>query len=169
MSAQRYLKLNQDGKPAEQPAIDVSVGPGDAGKIVALNNSGVLDPSLLPPGVATDTIAAQASEALSAGDFVYFRPDRQVAKAIATSAASLAMGFVLTSATSGEQVNVYLDTRNSALTNLTPGTQYFLSSSVAGAVTASVVSTPGHYVQSLGRAVSDTTLSVEISDGIQRA
>lgn len=169
MTAAKFLKVNSDGKTAEQAASDTSSGVGDAGKIVALNSSGVLDPTLLPPGVATDTITATAFEDLSAGDFVYVRQDGQIGKAIATSAGALAMGFVLANYATSATATVYLDTRNTALSGLVPGTTYFLSATVAGAVTEKVVTTAGQYVQSLGRALSATVLSVEFEDGILRA
>ena len=47
-----------------------SVGAGDAGKVVALDGSGRIDPTMMPVGLGADTASIQASEALSAGDFV---------------------------------------------------------------------------------------------------
>ncbi len=48
----------------------VSAGAGDAGKIPALDSTGRVDTSVLPVGVGAETVNALASEALAAGDFV---------------------------------------------------------------------------------------------------
>jgi len=42
MAANKYLK-NNAGNAIEETSVDASAGAGDAGKIVALNASGVLD------------------------------------------------------------------------------------------------------------------------------
>ncbi len=98
MAVRKYLK-NVAGSLAEEAAVDASAGAGDAGKIVALNSSGVLastvvnsvtstagagdsgkvvaldasgliDSSMMPVGIGADTAAITASENLAAGDLV---------------------------------------------------------------------------------------------------
>lgn len=169
MAGNKYLEVQSSGALRERTANDTSAGVADAGKIVALNGSGVIDPTLLPPGVATDTVTATAFENLTAGDFVYIRSDGQVAKAVATSRAACAQGFVLSSVLSGATATVYLDTRNTGLSGLTPGETYYLSASTAGQATAVAPTTAGQFVQSVGRALSATVLSVEIELPIERA
>ena len=169
MPANKYLEVQANGALRERSANDASAGVGDAGKLVALNSSGVLDPTLLPPGVATDTITGTAFEALTAGDFVYVRSDGQIAKAVATSRAACAQGFVLNSYASAAVATVYLDTRNTGLSGLTPGETYFLSASTAGQATATAPTAAGQFVQPLGRALNATTLSVEFGEPIERA
>lgn len=92
MAVKKYLK-NNAGNAIEEAAVDSSAGAGDAGKIVALNASGVLDStivnsktssagagdsgklpaldaaglldsSFMPVGVGADTAPITASEAL---------------------------------------------------------------------------------------------------------
>ena len=98
MATKKYLK-NNSGVVTEEASVDSSAGAGDAGKIVALNTSGVLDSTvvnsvtssagagdtgkvvaldgsgkidntMMPTGVGADTATITASEALSAGDLV---------------------------------------------------------------------------------------------------
>lgn len=47
-----------------------SAGAGDSGKIVALDGTGRIDSSFMPVGVGADTQVITASEALAAGDYV---------------------------------------------------------------------------------------------------
>jgi hypothetical protein len=47
-----------------------SAGAGDSGKLVALDGSGKIDSTMMPTGVGADTVSIVASEALSAGNFV---------------------------------------------------------------------------------------------------
>ena len=49
MTIQKFIRLNGvTGRPEEALATDASSGAADAGKIVALNADGKLDPSLFP-------------------------------------------------------------------------------------------------------------------------
>jgi hypothetical protein len=109
MAAEKYLKHDGAGASQEVPANQTSAGAGDAGKIVALDPSGVLDStivnstvmsagsgdsgklpaldgtgridaSVLPVGIGADTAAITASEALSAGAFVNVFNSSGVAK-----------------------------------------------------------------------------------------
>lgn len=99
MAGSKYLKHNGSGLAQESAANDASAGAADAGKIVALNGAGVLDPtiinskttsagaadagkipaldasgrfdaSFMPTGIGADTAAITASEALAAGAYV---------------------------------------------------------------------------------------------------
>jgi hypothetical protein len=169
MAGNKYVKVGTGGLLEEQASSDTSAGVADAGKIAALNSSGVLDPTLLPPGVAVDTVTATAFEALIAGDLVYIRSDGQVAKAIATGASTLAMGFVLAAVSAAASATVYLDTRITGLSGLTPGARYFLSAAAAGTMTLTAPTTAGQYAQEIGRALSATVLSFEAAEGILRA
>lgn len=143
--------------------------PVQAGKIVATDGSGRLDPSIMPVGVTADTYAGTAAEALSSGAFVYVKADGQVANASATSGGNAAIGFVLANAASGAQALVYFEGRNTALTSLTVGARYYLSDSVPGGATTTAVSGAGKLHQYLGRAVTATTLSFEADDYVVRA
>jgi hypothetical protein len=139
------------------------------GKIVALGTDGKLDASLMPVGIAADVFATTAGEALTAGDFVYITATGTARKASATSGGNPAVGFVLTSAANAASVTVYFEGSNTALTGLTVGARYYLSSATAGGVTATPVSGAGTLHQFLGRAYSATAISTEIDDHIVRA
>lgn len=95
----KFLKLDSNGRVAEEAAVSTSAGAGDSGKVPQLNGSGILDStivnsktssagagdagkvvaldgagridsSMMPVGIGADTATIVASEALSAGDFV---------------------------------------------------------------------------------------------------
>lgn len=100
MAAKKYLKFDPTTKiHAEESSVDSSAGAGDAGKITALNASGVLaasilngvtssagagdsgktglldasgkwDSSMMPTGIGADTQVIVTSENLSAGNLV---------------------------------------------------------------------------------------------------
>ena len=100
MPAFKYLS-NAAGVTTEIQAKDASAGAGDAGKAVALNASGLIDPTMLP-GADVDII--EASENLAAGDLVNVHDSTgpKVRKADAAGGmAKRADGYVLASVTSG--------------------------------------------------------------------
>ncbi len=168
MAGNKYLKLSA-GRITEQAASDVSTGVSDAGKLVALGTDGRLDPTVMPTGIGADTAAIEASEALSAGDFVNIWNDAgtaKVRKADASTTGKEAHGFVLDAFSSGQNATVYFEGRNTALTTLTAGTRQYLSASTAGQCTATPPSAAGNVVQFLGNAISPTSLTFEATDGI---
>ncbi len=69
MAANKYISLVA-GKLKEIFGQVTSSGVGDADKIVALDATGKIDISLLPPGVGAEVVVAISSENLGAGDFV---------------------------------------------------------------------------------------------------
>lgn len=142
---------------------------GQNGKIVALDASGRLDATLMPVGIVADTYSGTASEALSAGAYVYIKSDGQVANASAASGGNPAIGFVLAASASAATALVYFEGRNTAVTGLTVGARYYLSDTAAGGATATPVSGTGKLHQYLGRAISSTSLSFEADDHIVRA
>ena len=56
--------------PYEVEGTVVSAGAGNAGDIPALDATGKLDMSVMPNGIGADTAIIEASESLTAGDFV---------------------------------------------------------------------------------------------------
>jgi hypothetical protein len=117
------------------------------------------------------TTTGTAAEALSAGEFVNFEETTgEVLLADASTDDLLADGFVLDDYTLGAtDVRVYYGAENSGLSGLTPGHTYYLSATVPGGVTANP---PGNaspiVVQQLGRAISATSLLVNIQSAIIR-
>jgi len=150
--ADKYL-YNNAGVITERELKASSAGAGDAGKGVALDASGLIDNSMMPVGVGADTVSIEATENLSAGDLVnvYASSGAKTRKADATTAGKEANGYVLSSVTSGANATVYLEQKNTGVTGLTPGAQYYLSTT-AGGVTATAPSGSGNVVQSIGRA-----------------
>lgn len=190
MTVKKYLK-NSNGTLAEESAVDSSAGAGDAGKIVALNSSGVLDPtvvnstttssgsgdsgklpaldasgkldsSMMPVGIGADVKILPATEALSAGDFV------NVYNASGTPSCRKA-----DATTSGKRCHGFV---LSAVSNGANATVYFegtnnqvsgmtagdvFLSTTAGAATATAPSASGNLVQNLGVATSATEINFE--------
>lgn len=187
MAAKKYLK-NNAGVISEEQAIDTSAGAGDSGKIVAVNASGVLDPTILnavassagagdsgktvildgsgkidstmmPTGVGADTATITASEALSAGDLVNVH-NSTGAKVRKADAT-----------TSGKEAHGFV---LSSVSNGASATVYFEGSNTgvsgltpgrqylsttAGLATATAPSGSGNVVQVVGFATSATALN----------
>ena len=162
MATNRFLTL-VSGFQQLVTAISSSAGVGDALKVIATNAQGKLDSTFLPAGVGPTTVSIQASENLSAGDFVNIHDatGARVRKADGSNARA-AHGFVLDAVTSGATATVYRSGSNTGLTGLVPGTAYFLSTATAGAATATAPTlTPGHIIQVLGVADSAGALAFE--------
>lgn len=162
MAADKYLRLNS-GVPTETTATVTSAGAGNAGDIVALDDTGRLDNSVLPTGVGVDVKTLVASENLAAGDFVNIFSDAGTAKcrkADASTAGKQAHGFVLASVTSGNEGSVYFEGANTQVSGATPGDVY-LSATTAGGFTSTPPSGSGKVVQRVGVAVGATEINVE--------
>lgn len=162
--------LTQDaGKIREANAVVASAGAGSADALVKLDSGGRLDASVLPTGVGAETISITASEALTAGDFVNIFDagggTANVRRAAATGEALQAHGFVLSSVTSGNSAEVFLEGTNTSVTGQTPG-DVFLSATTPGAATDTAPSTATQIVQNIGVATSATTISFEAGQTI---
>ncbi len=135
MAAKTYLRL-VGGKLRQIVATVISGGAANAGDLVALDDTGRLDSSVMPVGIGANTKQIPASEALTAGNFVNFHSNAgelNVRKAD-NSNGRRADGFVLVAVANAAAATVYpLDSANTALTGLTPGADYWLGT--AGAVT----------------------------------
>lgn len=167
--ADKYIAL-VNGVTAEVEGTTAGGTAGQAGKIPALDNSGRLDQSMLPVGVAPDTHVGTAAETLnSANPFVYIKSDGQIANASGASGGNPCIGFILAGAVAAAQATVYFEGRVTGLSGLTVGARYYLSDTVPGGITATPVSGTGKLHQYIGRAVSATTLTFEADDHIVRA
>ncbi|MEO5341467.1 MAG: hypothetical protein H7837_13290 [Magnetococcus sp. MYC-9] len=170
MSVDKLLKLNTTtGGMEESALVDSSAGAGSAGRGVALDSTGKLAQNMMPTGVGPDLHSIMASENLTAGDFVNIFNSSgtpKVRKADATDGGKRAHGFVKSSPTAGQMVDVYVDGANSSLTSLTVGSRYFLSAATPGAVTATAPAASGNLVQYLGTALATTTLAFRPTDGV---
>jgi hypothetical protein len=117
------------------------------------------------------TTTGTAAEALSAGEFVNFEETTgEVLLADGSTNDRPADGFVLDDYTLGAtDVRVYYGAENNALSGLTVGHIYYLSATVPGGV---ISVPPGDaspvVVQQLGRAISSTSMLVNIQSAIER-
>lgn len=160
MAGNKYLS-NNAGAITEVSSIQTSAGAGDAGKIPAVNASGVFDTSFMPPGIAADTSALTASEALAAGDLVniWNSTGAKVRKADASVSGKEAHGFVIAAVISSGTATVYFEGTNSMVTGLTPGVQFL--STTPGLATLTAPSGSGNVVQRVGFATSATALNFQ--------
>lgn len=158
MAAKKFIRLVA-GVLTEVFGVQSSAGAGNAGDIVALDDTGKIDPSMMPTGVGADVVVLTASEALSAGDHVNIYSGG-VRKADASTAAKEADGFVLAAVSNGAPASVYKEGTNTQLTGLTLGADLYLSTT-PGAVTATPPSAAGNIVQRIGKAVSTTSSDFE--------
>lgn len=163
----KYLGLVA-GVPTEIPGTVTSTGATEGGKVVALGTDGKLDVSVLPAGLVDETDILTSGEALSAGNFIYISSvDGKVYKADASNIGKAAIGYVLTSVSANATVRVYYEGANTGVSGLTPGTNYFLSTTPGGVVTAPAsYASGGRISQLLGTTATATKLIYEASQAI---
>lgn len=134
---------------------NVSVSYNDVAGTLTISASGGgggsgIDPELLPAG-----------EALAAGDYVNLYLDAGTVKARKAGGSGKypAHGFVKAAFSAAATASVYpLSMSNDALTGLTAGTTYFLSTSTAGLAQATAPASSGVLRQELGVAISTTEI-----------
>lgn len=156
----RYQTL-ENGKDKLVEASDSSAGAANAGDIVALNASGVIDPSMLPAG---EEKVLTAGEAIAAGDVVGINGSGQVVKADYSTPIE-AVGFAEAGIANGATGNIRFE-GIVPLTGLTPGARYYLDTT--GSVTATpqdpTAASAGEIHQYVGTAISATELRFEADD-----
>jgi hypothetical protein len=165
MAAANYKSTNSTGKDTNVFATQVSAGVSSAGQIPALNASGVLDPTLMPPGVEVQVRALPASEALAAGAIMNIWSNAgvvSVRNADNSAPGKEANGYVLAAVASAATAMVYLQGPISGLTGLTVNTAYYLGT--GGAITTTPPdptnsANAGKLVQYLGRTDATTELN----------
>lgn len=163
MAGQGFL-ARVAGKTKQLFGLQSSAGAADAGKIIATDATGKLDPSFLPAGIGANTLSAPASEALTAGAFVNLFDNNGAlgARLADNSNGRPAHGYVNSAVASGAAATVNrLNTVNANRSGLTAGKEYWLGA--AGGVTATAldptaVGSVGKVDQYLGLAKSDTEL-----------
>lgn len=160
MAGNKFLKLSS-GQLAEEASLQASAGVGDAGKIVALDATGKIDPTMMPTGIGAETKLMTTSEDLAVRDQVniYDNSGTLTARKADASNGRRAHGYVVAGTTSGQNATVYQDGIITGLSGLTPGAPQYLSASVAGGITETPPTTGGHIVQEVGYAISDTEMS----------
>lgn len=160
MPAKKFLRF-VGGVFTEVFGVQTSAGAANAGDLVALDDTGRLDNSMMPVGIGADTAVITASEALAAGDWVnvWDSTGAKVRKADATTAGKEVHGFVLAAVASGASATVYFEGTNTQVTGQVPGPVYLQTA--AGQGGATVPTTAGNVVQRIGTAVSATAVNFE--------
>jgi len=160
MAAKKFLRLI-GGVLTEVFGVQTSAGAGSAGDIVALDDTGRIDSSMMPVGIGADIKTIAASEALAAGDWVnvWNSTGAKVRKADATTAGKEAHGFVLAAVSSGANALVYFEGTNTQVSGQTPGPVFLQTT--AGTGGATIPSASGNVVQNLGVALSATEVNFE--------
>lgn len=170
MADNKFLALDDTGKnKVEKTAIDQSAGAGDAGKIIATDDEGKIDPSFLPE---SEFLIREASEDLDQWDFVNIWDDTGTAKARKADASSFgtrAMGFIRNNFLDTENAEVFGEGIMPGFVGLTIGAPVFLSATTPGAVTQTPPTGTGEIWQKVGEAVSATEVRVELGEAIVRA
>jgi hypothetical protein len=167
MAAQRFLNV-VSGKLKQI----VASATGTADAIPAGDSTGRLDISWMPVGVGAEVVVCASSENLTAGDFVNLYLNGGVItarKADATTNGKPAHGFVLAGVTSPANATVYFPSNtNTAVSGLTIGSDYYLSTT-AGGITTTPPSSAGNIVQFIGRALLTTAIMFIDSDTVEIA
>jgi hypothetical protein len=157
MAADKYIALT-GGQLTNTSAVQAG-GAGNAGKVVALDDTtGLLDASMFPDGATATVVANVGTTTVANGDFVYLTAAGLVELAKADAVATIAQGFVLVGDTTGNPVTVYLQGENTAKTSLTIGAEYYLDATTAGKITVTPPATPTNVIQPIGYAVSTSRL-----------
>lgn len=165
--ADKYQTLNA-GRETMVEATVVSTGASQAGDIVALGANGKLDESVLPTGVGPAVQVLIADENLSAGDFVniFDNAGTPTVRLADSTNDRRAVGYVKEAVTAGNNATVYFEGLNDDLSGLVAGQRLYLDAS--GDVQSTAPSLAGGDVihQYLGKALSATSMDVEIADEI---
>lgn len=160
MPAKKFLRF-VGGVFTEVFGVQTSAGAANAGDLVALDDTGRLDNSMMPVGIGADTAVIPASEALAAGEWVnvWNSTGAKVRKADATTAGKEVHGFVMAAVANGANATVYFEGTNTQVTGQTPGPVYLQTT--AGQGGGAIPSAAGNVVQRIGTAVSATAVNFE--------
>jgi len=162
MADGKFLSLENGRKKLKQ-AINQSTGASDADKIIRTDASGKIDRSFIPD---LDISVLEASENVSAGDFLNIFDDGGVAKVRLADASNdrRAHGFAGETVTVGGNVTVLREGTNADLSGLAIAVRYYLDT--VGQVTSTPKTAMGEIHQYLGTAESAVAINIEITDEI---
>jgi len=171
MAKERVIKLTNDGKRKAQSGIEKSTGTGDAGKFVVTTSTGRLDESIMPVGFGDEVKILEATEPITAGKYVNIYNVAGVGKIRNADASTgkKADGFIVEGVAIGATVKVFTEGINNALTGLTPGADYYLSSTNPGEATTIPPTSTGNILQRIGKALSVKEMNFESSEIIEIA
>lgn len=161
VQAGKYLGIDSvSGQPSQVAAATTAT----ANTVIGSDANGRINLNQLPTGVGAEVTSAITVGTLSAGNFVNLYSNTGVwsARQADCTTPLEAHGFVLAGTTVGQTATVYLlGSQNSAVTGLTIGSMYFLSTT--GGTTVTAPSAAGNIVQRLGLASTATNLVFEPS------
>lgn len=129
--------------------------------VVATDATGHIALAQMPVGVGADTFDVAASEAISDGMWVNIWDDTGVAKARKADGSTVGKevwGFVLAAVAFPGTATVYQAGVNTHLSGLTPGEEYFLSTTPGVAVATTPPAAVGNVIQTIGKAISATAI-----------
>ena len=158
----KFIKLNGTRGYIEEASATAG-GVANANKVPELDANGMLTLDMMPVGIGPDTADLEASEALAAGAWVNIWDDAGTTKVRLADAptAKPADGFVIAAVASGATAVVYFEGKNTGVTGLTGGADYWLGTN--GASVATPPTTATHIRQYVGKANSATSMATEIS------
>jgi hypothetical protein len=136
-------------------------GAANANEVVALNSSGMLDITMMPPGLNVDAQSLPATEAIAAGSLVnvWLSASTPSARnADNTSTGKPAVGFAAAAIASAATGTITFAGIISGLSGLTPGAMYFLGAAGAVVLGTGLPTASGTIIQQIGYALSTTTL-----------
>lgn len=167
MAGRKYIRVNTTGDPQQFDSVQTSSGVSSAGEIVALNEYGHIDQSMIP-GVPLSIYTA--TEAIGAGAFINIWDSSGGKVRNANAASGLrAHGFAPGAISMGATGMIITgEEDNASLSGLTIGAEYVLGTT-AGQVmqaTSGNIATlvSGYYLQHLGVARSSSELVVHFGD-----
>lgn len=169
--ADKYLKIDpaDEKKRLEVEATVVSAGAGNAGDIVALDDDGLIDESMLRE---SEQITRTASEAIANLAAVNVFDDTGTAKARNADASAWATRCTHFAVKGPYILNdaaiLIAEGKLGGFVGLTIGEPVFLSET-SGTITQTPVTTSGAIWQQLGVATSATEIRIEIGEAIIRA
>ena len=169
--ADKYIQRNSLGELVEVRSVENSTGAADAGKLVALDDTGKLKDSLLPAQSGSTLIKAVASEAVTAGSLLNLWNNGGILSVRLANASigRKAVGFTTQTKSSGQTVDVIMGGIMEGLSNITPSANYFLSATVPGSFGTTPPSSVGHISQTIGVGADVTSLMFNPQDPIKIA
>lgn len=162
----------ESGKRKLVEATVTSTGAAEAGDVVGLDSNGKLDPSVLPVGVGPDVAIVEASEDLTAGQYVNIFDDAGTIKArLADNSNSRpAHGWANAAALTGANVTVYFEGPNESAPAGTAGQRAYLGAAggvLLVALDETLPANNGKLHQLLGSYVGANIINTDIQDCIE--
>ena len=172
LTPQRLLIVNPTGVGDKEYVPVTSGGTANAGQVPALNATGQLDPTMMPPGVAADQQGIAASESIAAGALVNIWTSSGAVlarNADGSTSGKQADGYVTAAVTSGGTATVLFNGINPTPVGAVSAGLAYLSDVAVGNVMAAGATSAGHTYQQVGVVVSGGQLQFNPQTPIVRA